>query len=169
MVDVLESTETATRSNPAVDNYCVFRCGETWFSLPALSVREVMSSPKLFPVPHCHASLAGLCHVRNEFLPVVHLQVLLGGEAPKNSRGGQLLIVNTTGVSWAFLIDRAVAIDSLDLSINPDIRLDDGLSAAFLGTATYGEHVVRVLDPNSLYRLAEESLRRGWQSEVTYQ
>ncbi len=166
MVEVLDPTcQNADRQQNA-DKHCVFLSGESWFGLSAVSVREVTSRQKIFAVPHSHEALGGICHLRNEFLPALHLQALLGDEVPQFTRAGQMLVLTSAGESWALLIDRAVAIESLDLSINPDVKLDDGLSAALLGTAAYGEHVVRVLDPNSLYRLAEDSLRSRWLNEV---
>ena len=166
MVEVLDQPKRDTDDQQNVDKHCIFRCGDSWFALPALAVREATSRQQLFAVPHSHEALAGICHLRNEFLPALHLQALLGEEIPQFTLNGQMLVLTAASGSWALLIDQAVAIESLDLSINPDVRLDDGLSAALLGTAAYGDHVLRVLDSNSLYRLAEDSLRSRWVNEI---
>ena len=67
------------------DKHCVFRSGTSWFSLPAVSVREITIAPDLVPVPQCHASLAGLCHLRSEFIPVISLAALLDIDASVGS------------------------------------------------------------------------------------
>lgn len=154
----------AAGRRPAVDKHCVFRVGSSWFSLLATAVREVTMAPDMVRAPGSHAALAGLCHARNEFIPVVQLAPLLGDAADRDAPAGKMLVLSGSAGNWALLIDEVIALESLETLVNPDARPGDIGSTTVIGTATCRSRVVRVLDPNSLYRRAEELLRSCWMS-----
>lgn len=154
------------RSGPcrpvAADKHCVFRCGGSWFSMPATAVREVAMAPDLVRVPGSHTVLAGLCHLRNEFVPILLLGGLLGESGGHRTAAQKLLVISGSSGDWGLLIDEIVALESVETSLNPELRLQDGRYAAVMGTATYQNQVIRVLDAHSLYRRAEEALQICW-------
>ena len=57
----------------ASEKYCLFHRATATFGLLASVVREVASRPPITVVPDADPFLAGICHIRNEFLPVLHL------------------------------------------------------------------------------------------------
>jgi hypothetical protein len=78
----------------------------------------------------------------------------------------QILVVSGPNGPWALLVDRVVAIESLECSMDPDGYCDEW-SGAVMGTATCRDQFIRVLDPNGLYRLAESILKRRWAVEAS--
>jgi hypothetical protein len=60
---------------------------------------------------------------------------------------------------WALQVDEVTSLASLEISVDSDVKFRDSWTAAVMGSATYGDRVVRVLDPNCLYRLAEQALQ----------
>lgn len=148
------------------DKYCVFRCGAFGFALPAHSVREVTVRPAVIVVPCCASVLAGLGHLRNEFLPVFSLSALssdegLSDEAPE----GQMLVISGPEGAWGLLIDQVVALEPLEISIAAGASPDDEWSAVLVGSASYRDQVVRILEPNGLYRLGARILERYWAAD----
>jgi chemotaxis signal transduction protein len=125
-------------------------------------VREVLLRPEIVPVPHCDGVLAGLCHVRSDFLPVLSLRGLLAGDTSCATREPQMLVVNGDECAWGLLVDQVAALESLEPSIAPDDELDNTWSATVLGWASYRDWVVRVLDPRRFYRSAERMLEGLW-------
>lgn len=86
----------------ASDKHCVFRSGTYWYSVPAVSVREITIAPEMVPVPQSHASLAGLCHLRSEFVPVISLSSLLEvDERTVSQPNNKLMVINGTTV-WCY-------------------------------------------------------------------
>ena len=144
------------------EKYCVVRRGTSWFALPAVSVREVCSGATTVPIPRSHPALAGLCHVRSEFLAVLSLVDLAGDQGTPLRRDESLLVMTGPSGPWALLVDEVAAIASLEVSIAVDVTATEGWTNAILGSATYQDKVVRILDPNRLYRLAERQLRDAW-------
>jgi chemotaxis signal transduction protein len=137
--------------------HCVFRRGASWFALPALSVREVLLRPAVFAVPRTKSPVTGICHVRSEFLPVLNLSPLLGEDPIRLPSEAQMLVVVSVEGNWGLLVDQVAALTSLETSIAPEGSSSSWLIAV-LGWATYGEQVVRVLEPSTYFRLAEASL-----------
>lgn len=141
----------------------VFRTGELWFSVPAVAVREITIAPGLVKVPGCPPSLAGLCHLRSEFIPVVGLEHLLDIDGIEPTEPHDKLIVLSGRVSWAVRVAEAAALESLETLISPESRVEDGAASPVMGTAMFRDQIVRVLDPNAILRLAQKSLEQSWQ------
>lgn len=144
------------------DKYCLFESGSCWFALPAVAIREVAARPSLAGVPNTPPALHGLCHLRNEFLPVLSLPMLLGLESAEPQQGRQMLIVDGTHSTWGCLVDRVAALESLETSLARESDLDGGWSSPIIGTATYRDEVARVLEPEAMYRLAQQLLEDFW-------
>lgn len=161
-------TASSTSPNAALndlsgsDKHCVFRSGASWFSLPAIVVREISIAPDLVRVPHCHQSFAGVCHLRSEFIPVIMLNTLLNiDKLPSAQPHNKLMVINGTNV-WSLLIAEAATIESLETIVTPDTRMDDATHSAVMGTAMSRDQIVHVLDPNGLFRIAQQALDDFW-------
>lgn len=167
-IDSSSQSSTAMLSDlSASDKHCVFRSGASWYSVPAVSVREITIAPRLFTVPRSHKSLAGLCHLRSEFVPVISLGSLLEIEDRKVSQpNNKLMVLHGTNV-WALLIAEAAALESLETILAPESRLEDSHQSPVMGTAMFNDQILRVLDPNRLLRLAQQTLETTWNRPQT--
>ena len=145
-----------------IDKYCVFRSGQNWHAVPALSVRYVTPTPRLFAVPQTHGVLAGVCHLRNEFLAVLHLGRLCGHETASALPSKLLSIASVQG-AWGLLADEVRALATLDSTTGETDS--SGFGNLVVGAATHEGNFVRLLDPNRLYKLAEDQLRETWDLE----
>ncbi len=146
------------------DKYCVFVSGSGWYALQALAVREVAPCPVLFRLPATDAALAGICHLRNEFLAIVRLDLLQAHEAQANRDPRQLLVLTGTAGAWGLLVDEVVALESMEFSIRTEVEREDSHLDLQVGAATYRDNFVRLLDPHHLFRYAEHRLLDAWMS-----
>lgn len=166
------ATEDLATAEPTdLNKHCIFRCDQSWFSVPATTVREITVAPDLVAVPNSHPALAGLCHLRSEFIPVLSLTELLNGEDAENTDVASNLLVLRGSSVWAMQIAEAAALQSLETLVTPDVRSDDLSSSPITGTAMFRDQIVRVLDPVCLLRLAQQSLETDWRgtSSMTQQ
>ncbi len=145
-----------------LEKYCVFRQSDVLFALPARCVVEVTPNPVMVPVPSADRVLAGIAHLRNEFLAVVDLGALVDGGETADQSDKQLLVVKGAHGSWGLYVDRVVGLESLEVSNSQDVRDEDDWAAAMIGSATLRNEVTRILNPSSLYRLAEGVLTKAW-------
>jgi chemotaxis signal transduction protein len=143
--------------------HCIFRRGSGWFALPAVSVREVILRPPVVIVPHSDPILAGLCHVRGEFLPALRLDSLLVENADCLPSEEQMIVVNGPEGSWGLLTDEVEALATLETSTTPETGFEDLWSEAVAGWSAYESQVVRVLDPNRFYRATQRALEQWWE------
>jgi chemotaxis signal transduction protein len=139
------------------DQYCVFHLDDEWFAVLATSIREIDSKPDITSIPKSSKHLLGLCHVRNEFIPVAEL---MPGSAPENRK--QMAVITSPGGTWAILVDEVVTLTSLDFSMSSSGDNNPLISAAVMGTATYDGRIVRVFDVNAVYRQLEKTLSNFW-------
>jgi chemotaxis signal transduction protein len=149
----------------ACEKYCVFDRGDTLFAILATSVREVGLRPKISTVPGSHAMLAGLGHVRNEFLPFLQLNTSSNYGKPHGDES-QMVIVSGDNGPWGLLVDHVLGLMPLEVSLCSDVHGAQGWMAAVMGSATLDHRVVRVLDERALYRLATETLNAYWTCEL---
>ena len=82
------------RSHQSCECYCVLRVGASWFALPALAVREVCPASEPVRLPDSPALLAGIVHLRNEFLAVLRLDDLAGEREGETQPERQLLVLS---------------------------------------------------------------------------
>jgi chemotaxis signal transduction protein len=155
----------------ALDNserYCVFQSGGGWFGIPALAVKSVVPLPELTPIPQSDPILKGLCHHQNEFFPVVSLQALtqIQYETSPDSEQQLLIILGPQG-PWGLLIDQAVSLADLEISISTFSNHHDQWSKVTLGSATFHNQVLQILDPTAIFEYALNLLSMYWQSAGT--
>jgi chemotaxis signal transduction protein len=141
------------------DRYCIFRAAGAPFAVSALSVCEIAERPSMVAVPDSPAALAGLCHFRNEFVPVLNLRHFVGTSHAAAAEGGFLLVLTGREGRWAFVIERGLALEPLEIAY----ASAGGAQEALIGTASYREEVVQVLDADILYDQAAALLEHNWQ------
>ena len=151
----------------ALDNserHCVFRSGDGWYGISALAVRSIVPRPNLTRTPHSDPILKGLCHLQNEFFPVIGLQALTQIQYETSPDAEQqLLIINGPQGPWGLLIDQAVALAALETSISTLSSRNDKWSKVTVGSASYQSQVLQVLDPIAMYDYASSLLEMFWQ------
>ncbi|MDG2385423.1 MAG: chemotaxis protein CheW [Pirellulaceae bacterium] len=148
------------------EKYCVFEVGTSTLGVLATAVREVALRPQIAAVPDANHLLAGLCHLRNEFLPVVNLLDL--DVASKSQSGGQQVIVITAGNGpWALLVDRVIGLVPLEVSLSSEAGTALGWTSSVMGSASHDDRIVQVLDANSLFRYFDDALSVFWRAQVT--
>lgn len=152
----------------ALDNserYCVFKSDDNWYGVPALSVRSIVPRPELTSAPHSDPILKGICHIQNEFLPVVSLQALtqIQYETSPESEQQLLILLGPQG-PWGLLIDGASALAALEISISTYSNQHDQWAKATVGSATYQNQVLQILDPNAVFEYAASLIDGFWRN-----
>ena len=160
------TSELATSELTEADRYCLFQRGGMLFALPAACVLEVAPDPMVVAIPAADPVLAGMAHLRNEFLPVIELNSLTGEGETREVAEQQLIVVKSTQASWALLVDRVNGLEQLEVSNRQDNPSFDDWNSAIVGSAAVRDEVTRILNPNALYQFAESTLRRTWVSAV---
>jgi chemotaxis signal transduction protein len=156
-----------TASTQAVpDQYCVFRAADAVWAVSAAATREVADMVPIVPVPDAPEFLLGVCHLRTELLPVLDLQALLGSAGRSAGKCDYLLILHGREGEWSVPIERAVSMQPLEIAISSSRGDLGGRLSAVLGTATFRDEVIRVVDAAVLYRHAMEALDQHWSPEA---
>ncbi len=143
------------------DQFCIFCAGGADFAVSAAAVREVADPAAIVAVPQSAAALKGLCHHRNEFLPVLSLSALLGEPTNHDADAQFFLIMEAGDGPWALPITRAVALEPLEIASIEDIG-GDAPRPVVMGTASFRDGVVRILDADRLYQTAVDVLCDVW-------
>lgn len=154
----------AELSTETVAKHCVFRHGDQRYCVPAIAIREIDLLPPVIGVPHCHASLLGLCHQRSEFIPVFSLTSLLGNESFTECDCPNQLMVFDESEAWGLAIDETLALESLEIVVSGEGRVDRAEQNAIVGTAMFGDAIVHALNPKPLSQLASHVLEQHWGS-----
>lgn len=86
----------------------ILRIGTDRYAVPLSELAEVVRAPKIAPVPHAPAQVAGLIQVRGEIRPVYHLKVLLGQQGASGSAaelGAVVLVRRPSGAEFGLGAD----------------------------------------------------------------
>lgn len=158
------AAENSQTSHLGTDRHCVVRCGKSWYAFPATAVREITYAPPLSTVPVSHMLLAGICHLRSEFLPVIRINLLFNDELSLNTNELKLIVLAGKLGNWGVLVTDVAALEVLETLTNNDVQSDDPVNCVVQGTAMFRDEVVRVIDPVRLHQLAHLQLQRHWQA-----
>ena len=144
---------------------CIFRSGENWFGVAALAVRSIVPRPDISRLPHADASLQGVCHVHNEFIPAVSLRALSSIQYDTSAEDEQqLAILLSPQGPWGLLIDEAATLAELEISISTYSNQNDPWSRVIIGSASWNNQVLQILDPVAMQQYASRLLEMFWQS-----
>lgn len=144
---------------------CVFRSGENWFGIGALAIHGIVPRPEIAELPHADASLRGICHLQNEFIPVVSLRALSSIQYETSADAEQQLaiLLNPQGM-WGLLIDEATTLAELEISISNFSNDGDPWSRVVIGSASWNDQVLQILDPVAVHQYASRLLEMYWES-----
>ena len=84
------------------------RLGDEYHGIPVAAVREVLSHPRVTPLPLAPAFLTGLLNLRGEIVAVLDLRVLLG--LTPSREAGCAVVVRHGAVEAALLGDAALEV-----------------------------------------------------------
>lgn len=148
------------------NRHCVFCCGDSWFSLPAVVIREVTASPQPVSLPESPAWLEGLVHLHSEFIPVISLSKFLDIDSMSQADdAGRLLVINSNP-PWALRVSSVAALADVDAKLNPGNHLVANQPTCIVGTFTWGSEIARVLEPRHTLSQIQKALHQTWtQSE----
>jgi len=108
-------------------DYVVFHLAGERFAVASSVAREVLRLPRLVRVPRVAGHIRGVINLRGQIVAVTDLRPLLGlaGEAIPE-KGGQLIVVESAGLTTALLTEGVEGIRSVPLAaIEP---VTEGLS-----------------------------------------
>ncbi|MEM7784670.1 MAG: chemotaxis protein CheW [Planctomycetota bacterium] len=157
-------------SSHFVERYCVFRSDDRWYGMNALAVRSVTPRPAITPTPHSDPTIVGLCHLQNEFLPVLSMRSLTQIQydtCPETEP--QLLVLLGPEGAWGLLIDQIETLTELETSISNFSNTEDKWNKVALGSASWKNEVLEILDPSALYEYARSLTGSFWQNSHSTQ
>lgn len=142
--------------------HCVFRCGKSWFSLPATALREVTLAERAVRLPESPAWLLGIVHLQSEFIPVISLSSFIEQQRiDADLTSGRLLILNGSP-PWAIRTDEVAALSDLEASLSPSSQTLTGSQTGIVGTFTWGTHIARVLEPRHILAQMQKAFHECW-------
>ena len=142
--------------------YCVFVCRGEAFAFPALAVRNVTPQCELSPMPLSHPCLAGLSYLHKEFVPVFDLQNWIAPDSKSSENGKQTLFLNSDAGAWGLLIDQVLGLEQIEVSFNGAPSPELTWPNVNIGSATFEEQFVSVLDAELLFDLLNHQLKGQW-------
>jgi chemotaxis signal transduction protein len=163
MPDLNCPTQNDSLANRLASNrHCVFRSGRSWFSIPAVSVREVLVVPKTVKLPESPAWLLGVAHIQSEFIPIISLQRLLDLSQVTSSDSQDRLLVMSGSPVWALQVCQVFALKDVEATLSPDSHYSSGRTSCTVGTFLFREEIASVLEPHRILQQIQQSLRECW-------
>jgi chemotaxis signal transduction protein len=148
------------------DQYCVFQANDSVWAIAAASVREIADTAPIVVVPEAPSEVVGVCHIRMEFVPVLSLPGLLGEAGGDRQNAAFLLILDGGEGPWALPIQRALSLHTLEIAVGEAALDGQRRSTGILGTASFRDQVLRIVDASWLYRRAHDLIENHWKREL---
>jgi chemotaxis signal transduction protein len=146
------------------NRHCVFRSGSSWFSMPAVTIREVLVAPATVRLPESPSWLVGIVHIQSEFIPVISLEKLLKQSYPAGSEGNERLLVMAGSPVWSLLVSQVQSLTDIEATLSPENYGQFGQASCTVGTFMLGEKIAHVLEPHRILRKVQQGLSECWRS-----
>ncbi len=102
--------------SPNQEQNLTFKMGDEWFALPITSIRDVMYTPTLTPVPLSSGEVAGLINLRGHIVTAIYTNLFLGIDSETPERTMCIVLQDhSTGEMYSFIVDKVFDIESFDL------------------------------------------------------
>lgn len=111
-------------------SYLLFELGGVRYAVPSGFVLELVEFPALSGWPGARDEVLGVVDFRGRVLPVIDLNVLLGGRSQSPSEHDQLLVVEADQVALAILINQAEELRTLPVARLDEANAPPGLTQA---------------------------------------
>jgi len=155
--------------NDAAGQFLTFVLGDEVFGISILSVKEILENTELTHIPMTPKFVAGVINLRGKAIPVIDLNVRLGGSPRKTTKKTCIVIVESIHGSENFIVgilvdavNEVMVINSED--IEPPPQMGIGFQTDYvrgMGNVS-GKFIIllepnRILSRNELYRVGEEA------------
>lgn len=149
-------------SRLAPEQWLAFRVGEQMYGVEISSVREIVRTPEITPVPQSPPSVAGVMHRRGRIIPVIDLRKRLDCAVTQSSKT-RVLVTMLEGKLTGLLVDQASEVLKIAAAeIEPSPKLFGDEEEGFVtGIAKHRDKLVVLLDANKLLRKTSSTAARS--------
>jgi chemotaxis signal transduction protein/chemotaxis regulatin CheY-phosphate phosphatase CheZ len=131
-----------------------FKLGGEEYSVPILSVLEIINVPEMTRVPRAPAYIEGVANLRGRVVPIVGTRKVVnvkGGGNGKDEADRRVIVLISGRAAYGILVDGITGVVAIDESaIEPPERILNGADDRFVGVAKCDGRLVVVLDPRKL-------------------
>lgn len=125
----------------------MFKIGSGNYGINVLKVREIINAMELTPIPNAHPDVEGVIRLREEVLPVVNLEKVLGIEPSENPSNDKFIIGELNKLKVAFRVHHVSRIHRISWEqIEKPTELSAGDEAYAIGIIKLEEYMSILLD-----------------------
>lgn len=125
----------------------MFKIGSGNYGINVLKVREIINAMELTPIPNAHPDVEGVIRLREEVLPVVNLEKVLGIESSENPSNDKFIIGELNKLKVAFRVHHVSRIHRISWEqIEKPTELSAGDEAYAIGIIKLEEYMSILLD-----------------------
>jgi len=130
-----------------------FKLGVEEYSVPILSVREIINVPEMTRMPSTPDYIEGVANLRGSVVPIVSTRkvVKTGQEAGAAGEGDRVIVLINGKAAYGILVDGITGVIGIDeTTIDPPEKIMNGGGDQFVGVAKCNGRLIVVLDPKKL-------------------
>ena len=125
----------------------MFEIGSGTFGINVLKVREIINAVEVTPIPNSHENVEGVIRLREEVLPVVNLEKVLGLQKSSTPEKDKFIIAELNQVKIAFRVHHVSRIHRISWEqIEKPTELSAGEHAYAIGIIKMDEQMSILLD-----------------------
>jgi chemotaxis protein CheZ len=130
-----------------------FKLGVEEYSVPILSVREIIRVPEMTRMPQAPEYIQGVANLRGKVVPIVSTRLVVNrnGQGNGTAEAERVIVLINGKAAYGILVDGITGVIAIDEgAIEPPERIMNGASERFVGVAKCNGRLVVVLDPKKL-------------------
>ncbi len=150
--------------------YLIFELNDLQYGLKTDQVREIFQLPELTPMADAPGDIIGILNLRGAILPVMHLAKRLGQDMPTCQVSDSVIVIEWQGIQIGMVVNGVHDVQTLPPSIieaAPTYEFRQSVHSAFAsGVAKVDDHLILLLNPESLIRQTDEVAMMVWEANL---
>ncbi len=150
--------------------YLTFELNDLQYGLDTAYVREIFQLPEVTPIADAPGDIIGILDFRDKILPIMHLAKRLGQNMPSCQLSDSVIVIEWQGIQVGMVVNRVHDVQTLSSSMIepvPTYEFRQSVHSTFAsGVAKVDDHLILLLNPESLIRQTDEVAMMAWEANL---
>ncbi|MGN1416810.1 MAG: chemotaxis protein CheW [Oscillospiraceae bacterium] len=153
-----ESKRLSSEDSVTENGYMIFLINGEYYAFPIDGVQEIISVPKIVPVPEFPDYAKGIVNVRGTIIPIIDTRLRFHMDELEYGSRTCIITIKCRDMIVGFIVDTVESVINISSDVIRPVPKISAKTAEYLsGVAKPGDKIIMILDPERM--LTEEMLK----------
>lgn len=165
---MMDATESSLLTNDIIIQLIIFRVGEEEFGVPIDTVREIIKTGIITPIPKSEQYIKGIINVRGEIVTTIDLKSRFALKHPDDGESKHIIVTRQDGSLFGLMVDEVIEVlRVMKKDIKPPPELLTKIDQQYIhGVISHENRLIILIDLSLIFSENQSSPRQRSQNPV---